>query len=180
MRARAAVYPLPVSGHHPNFRGAGAAADLLVAHLIDSETVRPGDTVLSYPDYVLRPVRKRLLEAGADLLVPAKYGRGYRLLKSGLVAPHASSSIAGAERQGILLEELGEVRLVLVACVAFDGEGHWLSKGYGFQLPERVRRLASATIVHPLQQVASLPVYDGRVTFMATPDKVSNLSASRR
>lgn len=169
MRAHAAAYPLPVHGHNPNFRGAAEAAAPLLALLLGEGALRPGERVLCYPDYVLKPIRKGLLEAGIDVVVAAKYGSGYRLLESALVPPAGASSIAGAERHGRALAELPAVSMTFVACVALDERGGFLSKGYGFGLPAETRALPSATIVHPLQLLPRVEPAEGRVRYYALP-----------
>jgi len=180
MRARQVAYPLPPHGHHPNFTGAGEAATRLLEHLFESNALRPGDTVLSYPDYVLKPLRKGLLEAGVSVVVPAKHGPHYQLLESGEVPPGGASSIAGAERHGQHLETFSPahtLRFAFVACVAVSGRGEVLSKGYGFRLPEEARGLPAATLAHPLQVFESLEGDAPKVVLYATPQEVKNLSA---
>ena len=170
-RRRQVGYPLPPHGHHPNFTGAAKAATLLLAHLLEARALIPGDTALCYPDMVLKPLRKRLLEAGVNVIVPAQHGEHYRLLKSGVVNPRKASSIAGAEREGERAV-LPEVHFVFVACVALSPAGAVLTKGYGFSLPPEVSGLPSATVVHPLQLVAGLIPDAPPVTLFATPTEV--------
>ena len=172
MRERQAAYPLPPRGHHPNFRGAGAAAARLVGYLLEHAHLSPGDCVISYPDYVLKPLRKNLLEAGVSVVVPAKYGDAYRLLDAQKVPPTGGSSIAGAERHGELIRALPELRMAFLACVAVSERGDVLDKGYGFRLPERLSALPSATLAHPLQRFETLPERTARVGFYALPDRV--------
>ena len=171
-RQRQVGYPLPPHGHHPNFTGAAKAATLLLAHLLEAQALTPGDTVLAYPDMVLKPLRKRLLEAGIHVVVPAQHGEHYRLLKSGVVTPVKASSIAGAEREGENCVTLPEVSFVFVACVALSPAGEVLTKGYGFALPPEVSGLPSATVVHPLQLVPGLIPDAPPVTLFATPTEV--------
>lgn len=175
MREHVAVYPLPAKGHHPNFRGAAQAARLLADDLLGGLLV-PGDTVLSYPDYVLRPLRRRLLEHGVNLVVPAKYGDGYRLLESREAKATQAATIAGAERVGKKVAALPPVKVVLLACVALDPEGHVLDKGYGFSPPETLRDLPLATLLHPLQLLEERLKTPWRVRVFATPEKVTNLA----
>ncbi len=170
-RQRQVGYPLPPHGHHPNFTGAAKAATLLLAHLLEVQTLTPGDTVLAYPDMVLKPLRKRLLEAGISVVVPAQHSEHYRLLKSGVVNPVKASSIAGAEREGGLVT-LPEVSFVFVACVAISSAGEVLTKGYGFAPPQEVSGLPSATVVHPLQIIPGLVPDAPPVTLFATPTEV--------
>ena len=120
---------------------------------------------------VLKPLRKRLLEAGLNVVVPAQHGEHYRLLKSGVVSPGKASSIAGAEREGELVT-LPEVSFVFVACVAVSPAGEVLTKGYGFALSREVAGLPSATAVHPLQIVPGLLPDAPPVKLFATPTEV--------
>ena len=168
-KAGAVAYPAPAFGHHPNFVGAGQAAKLLLPELFARGYVKPGDTVLSYPDYVLKPLRKGLLEAGVSVVVPAKHGDDYRLLTSGKVAPAKASSIAGAEQVGERIAELPSCRVTLVACVAVAAAGGGLGKGYGFGLPGQARGLPSFTLVHALQVLAAVPEPEHALTAFATP-----------
>lgn len=169
MRRRQVGYPLPPHGHHPNFTGAGKAAALLLEALFGRGALHPGDTVLCYPDLVLKGLRKRLLEAGVHVVVPAKHGERYRLLRSGVVNAGKASSIAGAEREGEDIAALPDVCFTFVACVAVSPQGDVLTKGYGFALPEGAHALPSATVVHPLQVVVGLEADAPSVTLYATP-----------
>ncbi len=171
-RQQQVSYPLPPHGHHPNFTGAAKAATLLLGHLLEARALNPGGTVLCYPDMVLKPLRKRLLEAGISVVVPAQHGEHYRFLKSGVVNPSKASSIAGAEREGEDRIILPEVSFVFVACVAVSPAGEVLTKGYGFALPPEVSGLPLATVVHPLQIVPNLTPDAPPVKFFATPTKV--------
>lgn len=172
LKAHVAVYPLPPHGHHPNFMGAGAAAGRLLEHLLTEGLVQAGDRVLSYPDYVLRPLRKGLLEQGVTVVVPAKYGDGYRLLEPTKVNPKQAVSIAGAEREGELLAVLPDVSLACIACVALGAHGDVLGKGYGFSLPDELAELPTVTLVHPLQRVTEAFTSNLKVQVAATPDEL--------
>lgn len=171
-RRRQVGYPLPPHGHHPNFRGAGDAAARLLTHLLETRTVAPGMTVLCYPDMVLKPLRKRLLEAGIDVVVPAKHGERYRLLKSGAVWATRASSIAGAEREGEDISALPDVAFTFVACVAVSLRGDVLTKGYGFRLPQGALGVPSATLAHPTQVLRGLEADAPPVSLFATPAEV--------
>lgn len=172
MKERQVAYPLPPRGHHPNFRGASEAAARLVAYLLEHHHLRPGNTVISYPDYVLKPLRRDLLDAGINVVVPAKYGDGYRLLDAQKVPAKGGSSIAGAERHGKMLEVLPDLHMAFLACVALSEQGEVLDKGYGFRLPE-VGALPKATLAHPLQRFKTLPERTNAVRFYATPEEVA-------
>jgi 5-formyltetrahydrofolate cyclo-ligase len=167
-----AAYPLPPYGHHPNFSGAGEAAQRLLDYLLNEAIIAKGQTALCYPDYVLKPVRKGLLEQGIRVIVPAKYGKGFRLLEPENVNLNQASSIAGAEKEGLLIKTLPAIDITFIACVALAASGQVLSKGYGFTLPDHLN-VPTATIIHPMQQVSHLET-DFHVQIWATPDEVVN------
>lgn len=171
-KAGAVAYPAPAFGHHPNFRGASQAAKILLPELFSRGLLEPGDTVLSYPDYVLRGLRKGLLESGVSVVVPAQHGDAYRLLASSKVTPAKASTIAGAEKEGEPLTTPPHCRLALVACVAVSRAGQSLGKGYGFSLPAAALELPVVTLVHPLQVLPDLPASDHVLTAFATPEEV--------
>ena len=173
---KAAAYPLPPYGHHPNFKGASTAASNLVTHLLSHAYVRTGDTVLAYPDYVLKPLRKQLLDAGINIVVPAKYGNGYRYLQSGRNKSTRVSSIAGAEKFGEFITDVPDVQLIAMACVAINDAGDILGKGYGFRVPEALGHVRAVTIAHALQLCTRVFRAEARVTVFATPEKVKDLS----
>ncbi len=170
MKERVVSYPLPPYGHHPNFKGASKAAALLLSELLTQQQIRVGQTVLCYPDYVLKGLRKKLLESGIHVVVPAQHGDSYRRLESGKVNASKASSIAGAEKVGEKLTELPELDFAFMACVAVSQKGDLLDKGYGFHLPNLA--LSSATIVHSLQVVDEIPEARLSVGYYATPEKV--------
>jgi 5-formyltetrahydrofolate cyclo-ligase len=170
IKERAAAYPLPPYGHNPNFKGSGEAAALLLEKLVAKLFIKAGDTVLSYPDYVLKALRKGLLEASINVVVPAKFGKDYRLLTAGKIESEEGSSISGAEKVGTVIKDLPELTMTFIACVAIGEKGFYLDKGYGFHLPESVLSLPSATIVHPLQIVGELEAKQ-TVRLYATPEK---------
>lgn len=175
MTAQVATFPYPPFGHHPNFRGASEAATVLLEHLLPDH-LSPGQSALCYPDYVLKPVRKGLLEAGINVIVPDKYGKGYRYLVAGQVKASRGSSISGAQKEGAQLMTLPNLDFVFSACVALAADGRSLSKGYGFSVDKEpvdksVDKLPRATLVHPLQ-IVELGDYDARVNLYATPEGV--------
>lgn len=172
MTERVAVYPYPPYGHHPNFKGAAQAAERLLRALLETGLVQAGEAVLSFPDYVLRPLRKGLLEAGVHVVVPSQYQTGYRYLAAGKVNPKVASSIAGAEKTGDLLSTLPACRLVCAAGVAFDKTGRLLGKGYGFSVPEAASALPAVALCHDLQLIDRLPVWDSELRLLATPTQL--------
>jgi 5-formyltetrahydrofolate cyclo-ligase len=173
IKENVAAYPLPPYGHNPNFKGSSEAATLLLEEVLKRGMIKPGDTVLSYPDYVLKQLRKGLLNAGINVVVPAKFGKNYRLVTASAINAEEGSSISGAEKVGTVIKDLPELKMTFVACVAMTEKGHYIDKGYGFHLPESSQSLLSVTIIHPLQMVKELES-ELRVDLFATPEKVVN------
>lgn len=171
MRERLAAYPLPPHGHNPNFRGAADAADALLAALFAEGALAAGAAALCAPDYVLRPLRKGLLERGCDVLVPPRYGDGWQRLLAGRVPSAGAATIQGAERHGERVPELpvGDLIWVFVACVAVDPAGAYLDKGYGFDVPTAAAGLPRATIVHPRMLRPAVTDPRGALTRWALP-----------
>jgi 5-formyltetrahydrofolate cyclo-ligase len=172
MTQRVAAYPYPPYGHHPNFTGAAQAAGRLIETLMARRLIRVGETALSFPDYVLKPLRKALLDAGVNVVVPSQYQTAYRYLAAGRVNAKAASSIAGAERLGERIATLPKCRLICLAGVVFDRRGRVLGKGYGFRVPEAAATLPAVALCHDLQMVDNLPQWDGEVVLLATPTQV--------
>jgi 5-formyltetrahydrofolate cyclo-ligase len=171
IKEQAAAYPLPPYGHNPNFKGSSEAATLLLEELLKRAMIKPGNTVLSYPDYVLKQLRKGLLSAGINVVVPAKFGKSYRFVEASSINAEEGSSISGAEKVGVTIKELPDLTMNFIACVAITEKGSYIDKGYGFHLPEGARALPSAAIVHPLQVVKELES-ELKVSLFATPEKV--------
>ncbi len=176
LRSNVATYPLPPYGHHPNFKGAKEAAYKLVDYLFQNGKLKAQQTVLCYPDYVLKPLRKYLLEQDVNVVVPAKYKTAYRLLNAKTVNPSSSSSISGAEKEGELIPALGYIDFAFLASVAIAQNGYSLSKGYGFRLPTLACKKAS--IVHSSQLIYTLPedaTSFNKLDYWATPDSIHDL-----
>ena len=176
LRSNVATYPLPPYGHHPNFKGSKEGAHKLIDYLFEKDQLKAQQTVLCYPDYVLKPLRKYLLEQGVNVVVPAKYKTAYRLLNASIVNPSTSSSISGAEKEGDLIPALGYIDFAFLASVAIAQKGCSLSKGYGFRLPTLACKKAS--IVHSSQLINALPedaTSFNQLDYWATPDSIHDL-----
>lgn len=164
-RARTVSYPLPPHGHHPNFRGAKAAAANLLAH----PRVAPLRVLVVGPERVLLPLRKLALAEGRVLFVPHphKEGRSWRL---------TDPAAANLSRMGDLGEEVGATegaQGAVLACVAAGRDGGRLSKGFGWAARGLPSNVPAFTLAHPMMLRATLPCEpDSRVHLIATPREV--------
>ena len=166
LRERAATYPLPPHGHHPNFVGAKEAAAALLAH----PQVQAHRVLVVGAERALYPFRKQALAAGVVLYIPdQKRGGWYFRL----------DNVAGADLKRS--RELGEPKLhpqgasaAVLACVAAGRDGGRLSKGFGWAwngLPEL--KLPVFTVAHQLMLKDTLPCPpDSRVNLIGLPGEV--------
>jgi len=192
--AGAARFP-GVEGRIPNFVGAERAADLLAS---TPEWQRAG-VIKANPDAPQLPVRARALAEGKRvymavprlrdelpflLLDPAELG----------VRPRAAASIRGSATagQGVRVEEVDHVDLVVCGTVAVNRGGARIGKGGGYSDLELALltetgaidgRTVVTTTVHPAQLVSGrLPEtrHDFRVDLIATPEEIIRTGARKR
>jgi 5-formyltetrahydrofolate cyclo-ligase len=185
-REKAAKPPGRVVGKIPNFLGAEAAADQLVA-LPAWETVH---VLKANPDKAQRPVRARALADGKVLYmaVPRLADKlpFYLLDPEHLsMSPWEAAAKEGAAKAGqkVAATELPSVDLVVCGSVAVNRQGARIGKGGGFSDLEVAFLVEAgvlrpdtvlATTVHPLQVVDEpLPetIHDFRVDLIVTPDE---------
>ena len=166
LRERAATYPLPPHGHHPNFVGAKEAAAALLAH----PRVQAHRILIVGAERALYPFRKQALAAGLVLYIPDQKRAGWYL---------RLESVAGADLKRS--RELGEPRLrpegasaAVLACVAAARDGGRLSKGFGWAwngLPEL--NLPVFTVAHRRMLKDALPCPpDSPVHLIGLPGEV--------
>lgn len=166
---RAATYPTPPHGHHPNFVGASRAAERLMGlKLWQLATV-----VLAGPDQVLKPLREAALKSGKVVLMPHPDKAGQYLSLEGLM-PHQLKRVREVAQLGKPIElSQTAIDLVLVGSVALDEQRNWIGKGYGF--PYKGLQVAApwATLAHTLMIFDKLPCPPERkVDLVATPYQV--------
>lgn len=186
--AGAARFPGP-RGRIPNFKGAEAAADRLVA----TEAFAKARAIKCNPDSPQRPIRHAALRAGkiVYMAVPKLADSRPFLELDPTALPTESlweaSSIRGAERLGrpVALEDMPPIDLVVTGCVAVTREGARLGKGGGFSdleyaLLREAGKLTDespiATTVHPSQilpdgKVPMTP-HDISLDLIATPEEL--------
>lgn len=191
--AGVALFP-GARGRIPNFRGAAAAADRLVA----TDAWRAARVVKCNPDAPQRPVRLRALRGGKTVYMAVPRLRDVRcfweLDPRRLDDLARAVTIAGAARVGRPVDprRLPHVDLVVAGSVAVNRRGERVGKGGGYSDLEYAigrevgaidDRTLVATTVHPLQIVAQrLPTtaHDFRVDLVVTPDEVIQVPRSGR
>jgi len=155
---RAARPPLPVQGRIPNFVGARAAAERLLAHPAFST--------------VLTPTPR--LSAAFRLLDPQRIPRKR-------YAEAASLKRGGRWGRDLALHELPKIDLIVMGSVAVTANGGRVGKGRGYADLEYgiLRELGNprvpvATTVHPEQIVAACPMaaHDVPLSIIATPERL--------
>lgn len=182
-REQAARFPYPPHGRIPNFVGAEAAAERLMAHSM----VNGVRAIKANPDAPQRPVRQAALEAGIVVYMPTPRLKGgfFRLDPARIPVGHrqqaASLSKGRQWAEAIPLASLGdEIDLVVTGSVAVTRAGRRCGKGHGFgDLEYALLRelghppLPVATTVHPLQLVADFPAdpFDLPVSLIVTPEQ---------
>ncbi|AWR87033.1 5-formyltetrahydrofolate cyclo-ligase [Meiothermus taiwanensis] len=166
---RAAAYPTPPHGHHPNFVGASRAAERLMGlRLWQLATV-----ILAGPDQVLKPLREAALKSGKIVLMPHPDKAGRYLSLEGLL-PHQLKRVREVAQLGKPIElKDTTIDLVLVGSVAVDEARNWLGKGYGFPYKDLQVAAPWATLAHTLMIFDELPCQpERRVDLIATPHQI--------
>ena len=179
---KAARFPYPPHGRVPNFAGAEAAAERLMAHPL----VAGVRAIKANPDAPQRPVRLAALAAGVVVYLPTPRLKGgfFRLdparIPSGYLQQAASLSKGRQWAEAIPLDDLGNaIDLVVTGSVAVTRSGRRCGKGHGYgDLEYAILRelghppLPAVTTVHPLQLVADFPTdpFDLPVSLIATPE----------
>ncbi|MER3553762.1 MAG: 5-formyltetrahydrofolate cyclo-ligase [Meiothermus sp.] len=166
---RAAAYPTPPHGHHPNFVGASRAAERLML----TEVYLKAETLLAGPDQVLKPLREAAMKSGKRLILPHPDKTGQYVSLEGL-HPTQLKRVRDVARLGrpVTLAETA-IDLVLVGAVAVDEKLGWVGKGYGF--PYKGLRVTApwVSFAHTLMVFEELPCEaERRMDLIATPHQI--------
>ncbi len=185
---KAAAFPFPVRGRIPNFVGARAAAERLLAHPL----VANADRLKVNPDTPQRPLREAALRRGIELIVPTpKLAGGFRRLDPNRIPEDAirqAATIDGAQKWGetVAVADLPPVDAAINGSVAVTRSGQRCGKGHGYGDIEYaiLRHLGHPAVpvltsVHPLQIVDDFPAdaHDLPVSVIATPEDMIEVSA---
>jgi len=184
-RLRIAAFPLPCQGRIPNFVGAEAAAE----RLRQLKEWKNAKVIFVNPDSPQRKVRENALKDGKTLIVASpRLKKGFMLIDPAEVKgkERFASTIKGAFKFGVGVEEFSKPDLVVEGSVAVDTRGHRLGKGHGYsdleiQMLKRMfgRILVTTTTVHDIQIVEEVPFEekDEKVSIIVTPTQVVGVSS---
>jgi len=186
-----AIFPKPVWGRIPNFKGHEVAAAKLVRHRV----FRRARVVFCNPDSPQRPVREAVIRSGKILVMATpRLRQGFIIIEPGDVPrgfEAKASTIRGAFRFGRIVNTLPfPVDLKVTGCVAVSPDGGRVGKGGGYSDLEyailKELGLISddtpiATTVHDLQIVDKIPmtIHDMPVDYIFTPTRVIEVKPRR-
>jgi len=173
-----ATFPLPCKGRIPNFLGAEAAAE----KLRQLEEWKKAKVIFVNPDSPQRKVRENALKDGKTLIMASpRLKKGFILINPADVKgkEHLASTIKGAFKFGVELQDFPKPDLIVEGSVAVDQQGHRLGKGHGYGdteieiLKRKFGQIPVATTVHDMQIVEKVPFEekDEKVSIIVTPTK---------
>ena len=178
-----AIFPRPVYGRIPNFRGHVAAAARLMRH----DLFRRAKVIFCCPDSPQRPVREGALRSGKLLIMASPRLRsGFLILDPKKIPPslyRRASTIRGAFSLGDKVEFPAEkIDLKVTGSVAVSVDGGRVGKGGGFSDLEYaiLRELGVVdddtpvvTTVHEVQIVNFVPMtaHDVPIDYIFTPSR---------
>ncbi|MEM2546708.1 MAG: 5-formyltetrahydrofolate cyclo-ligase [Candidatus Bathyarchaeia archaeon] len=174
-----ATFPFPCWGRIPNFVGAEEAAE----KLRQLEEWKRAKVVFVNPDSPQRKVRENALKDGKILIMASpRLQKGFILIKPSKVRgkEQLASTIKGAFKYGIAVQNFPKPDLIVEGSVAVDLEGHRLGKGHGYGdmeieiLRKRFGKIPVATTVHDMQVVERVPfeAKDEKVSIIVTPTRI--------
>ncbi|MEM4183756.1 MAG: 5-formyltetrahydrofolate cyclo-ligase [Candidatus Caldarchaeum sp.] len=182
-----ALFPKPVIGRIPNFKGAVEAAKKLRA----SRQFAQASIVKVNPDSPQKAVRENVLQDGKTLIMPTpRIKHGFLMVKPGKLSHlqiAEAATIAGAFKHGekIHPRDLPTIDLMVVGSVAVSPNGWRIGKGEGyseieFAILKTFGKITDETpiwtTVHDLQIVQEIPFmpYDVPVDRIFTNTKIIN------
>jgi len=182
-KERLARFPFPPRGRIPNFKGAEAAAERLLAHA----ALRGVKRIKVNPDAPQRPLRAAALRSGITIYVPTpRLKGGFKRFDPSRIPPEAIDAAASLSKGGrwaepVALADLPQLDLIVAGSVAVTRDGRRAGKGEGYSDLEYaiLRELGHdpvpvVTTVHDAQIVDALPAgpYDLPLSVIATPERI--------
>jgi 5-formyltetrahydrofolate cyclo-ligase len=182
--SRIAVFPLPCQGRIPNFKGAETAAQ----KLRELEEWKNAKVIFANPDSPQRKVRENALKDGKTLIVASpRLKKGFILIDPAKVKgkEHFASTIKGAFKLGVEVQEFPKPYIVVEGSVAVDTQRHRLGKGHGYgdaeiqALSKMFGKVLVATTVHDVQVVKEVPFEerDEKTSIIVTSTRVIRVSS---
>jgi len=178
-----AIFPRPVYGRIPNFKG----HELAAKKFIESELFKNAEVVFCCPDSPQRPIREAVIRAGKVLVMATpRLRKGFLVIKREYVPlgrEREASTIRGAFIYGkLFMVPPCHIDVKVTGSVAVTIEGARLGKGGGYSDLEYaiLRELGLVnentpvvTTVHDVQIVEYIPVtrHDVPVDYIFTPTK---------
>ena len=186
-----AVFPRPVWGRIPNFKGHEVAAARLIKHRV----FKRAEIVFCCPDSPQRPVREAVIRAGKTLIMATpRLRQGFIIIESGDIPrglERKASTIRGAFQFGRTVDLFPfKIDLKVTGCVAVTPDGCRVGKGGGYSDLEyailKELNLISdetpiATTVHDVQVVDYIPMtrHDMPVDYIFTPTRAIEVNPRR-
>lgn len=178
-KKKIARFPLPCFGRIPNFEGSKRAAKLLTT----LPQWKMAKIIFANPDFAQQKVRELALKEGKILIVATpKLKKGYLKIdpKNVKNKQKQASTIAGAFKFGVPIEDLPKPDLIVTGCVAVDKLGWRLGKGGGYgdkeitTLTKKFGKITVITTIHDLQLATKVPhqKLDTKVDYIVTPNKI--------
>jgi len=185
-----AIFPKPVRGRIPNFKGHEVAAGRLLRHRVFTRA----RVVFVCPDSPQRPVREAALRMGKILVMATPRLRsGFLVLDPKKIPPRfhrRASTIRGAFQLGELVDVPPfKIDIKVTGSVAVSPDGGRVGKGGGYSDLEyailRELRLINdstpvVTTVHDLQVIERIPMtkHDMPVDYIFTPTRTIETNTS--
>jgi len=178
-----AIFPRPVYGRIPNFKG----HELAARRFIESELFRKAEVIFCCPDSPQRPIREAVIRAGKVLVMATpRLRKGFLVIKRKYVPlgrEREASTIRGAFIYGkLFMVPPYHIDVKVTGSVAVTTEGARLGKGGGYSDLEYAilrelnlvdEKTPIVTTVHDIQIVEYIPVtrHDVPVDYVFTPTK---------
>jgi len=184
-----AVFPRPVYGRIPNFRGADRAA----FRLLDIKEFVDASVVKVNPDSPQKHVRRLVLKMDKTLIMPTpRIKKGFLIVKPDNITDYEyASTIKGAFKYGRYIHpsEMPEIDFIVEGSVAVSRECDRIGKGEGYGELEYAILLEYgkidynvpiATTVHDMQIVDYIPrdPFDVSINYIVTPTRIIRCGGS--
>ena len=184
---RVALFPFPIKGRIPNFKGAKRAAK----NLFEVEPWKTAKYLKINPDSPMRPLRLMALERGVTYFMPTPRLAGGFMKFDPSKIPHnyraEATALSSCEKwaEFVPLEELPKMDGIVAGSVAVTATGFRCGKGKGYSdleysilLELGHNHVPVATLVHDTQLVELFPreSNDLPLSVIATPSKVIHVA----